>query len=287
MTTAANLDDHDADERVLAAWAPPDIDINLPNAARMYDYALGGNHNFAVDREMVERAEVALPGARLVAHANRAFLGRVVRWLVAAGVRQFLDLGSGIPTLGNVHEVAQGVSPDARVVYVDVDPVAVEHGRALLADNPCAGVVAADVRRPADILGSHVVNDLLDFTQPVAVLMFAVLHFVPDTDDPAGIMAHFINAIPAGSFIALSHGAPPPERSDDAATVRRLYQRTSSPLHLRDRDEVATLVAGLEIVQPGIVAVSQWHPDPDEAADVTRDELLAVLAKKAVPTNIP
>jgi S-adenosyl methyltransferase len=252
----------------------------------MYDYALGGNHNFAVDREMVERAEVALPGARLVAHANRAFLGRVVRWLVAAGVRQFLDLGSGMPTLGNVHEVAQGMSPHARVVYVDVDPVAVEHGKALLADNPYAGVIAADVRRPADILGSHVVSDLLDFTRPVAVLMFAVLHFVPDSDDPAGIIAQFIDAVPPGSFIALSHGAPPPRRSDDAATVQRLYQRTSSPLHLRDRDAVATLVAGLQIVEPGIVAVTEWHPDPDEVAEVTRDELLAVLAKKAAPTHL-
>ncbi len=287
MTTVGNLDHHDGGELDPAAWAPADIDINLPNAARMYDYALGGYHNFAVDREMVERAEAALPGARLVGHANRAFLGRVVRWLVAAGVRQFLDLGSGIPTRGNVHEVAQQGAPDARVVYVDVDPVAVEHGKALLADNPMAGVVAADIRRPGDILGSRVVNDLLDFTQPVAVLMFAVLHFVPDTDDPAGIVARFVDVLPAGSYLALSHASPPPERPDDAATVQRLYQRTSSPLHLRDRREVARLVDGLEIVEPGIVAVGRWHPDPDEAADLAHDELLGVLTRKVVSTRTP
>src|SRR4051794_7195595 len=123
-------------ERDLPAWVSPDVDLNVPNAARMYDYALGGGHNFAVDRELVERAESTMPGARLIAHANRSFLGRVVRWLIASGVRQFLDLGSGIPTLGNVHEVAQDAAPDARIVYVDIDPVAVEHSTALLADNP-------------------------------------------------------------------------------------------------------------------------------------------------------
>ncbi len=287
MATAENLDDRDGGTTGLGAWVPADVDVNAPNAARMYDYALGGCHNFAVDRAMVERAEAALPGARLVAHANRAFLARVVRWLVAAGVRQFLDLGSGIPTLGNVHEVAQQGAPDARVVYVDVDPVAEEHGRALLADNPLAGVLGADIRRPSDILDSHVVHDLLDFSQQVAVLMFAVLHFVPDADDPAGIVARFVDAVPVGSYLALSHGSPPPQRLDDAATVQRLYQRTSSPLHLRDRSEVAKLVGGLEIVEPGIVAVGEWHPDPEDGADLAHDELLGVVARKTASTRIP
>ena len=269
----------------LPAWAPRGTDLNLPNAARMYDYALGGYHNFAVDRDLVERAEAAVPGARLVAHANRALLGRVVRWLTAAGVRQFLDLGSGIPTLGNVHEVAQDAAPDARVVYVDLDPVAVEHSASLLADNPFATMIQADLRRPADVVTSRTVTDLLDFTQPVAVLMMAVLHFVPDADDPAGIVARFAEPLAAGSFVALSHGARSPERFDDAETVRQLYRRTSTPLHLRDRDEVAKLVAGLEIVEPGCVPVNEWRPDPGDPTDVTRDELLAVVARKATTTT--
>ena len=274
-------------ERDLPAWVPPGVDLNVPNAARMYDFALGGYHNFAVDRDMVERAEAAVPGARLIAHANRAFLGRVVRWLLAAGVRQFLDLGSGIPTLGNVHEVALGAAPDARVVYVDVDPVAVEHSATLLADDPFADVIQADLRRPAEILASPTVNDLLDFAQPVAVLMIAVLHFVPDTDDPAGIVTQFADALAVGSFVALSHGTRPAERLGDVETVGQLYKRTTTPLHLRDRHEVGKLVAGLEIVEPGVVPVSEWHPDPDEGAGVTRDELLAVLARTAAPTSKP
>ena len=285
MAAAVNRDGQG--ERDLPAWVPPGVDLNVPNAARMYDFALGGYHNFAVDRDMVERAEAAVPGARLIAHANRAFLGRVVRWLLAAGVRQFLDLGSGIPTLGNVHEVALGAAPDARVVYVDVDPVAVEHSATLLADNPFADVIQADLRRPAEILASPTVNDLLDFAQPVAVLMIAVLHFVPDTDDPAGIVTQFADALAVGSFVALSHGTRPAERLGDVETVGQLYERTTTPLHLRDRHEVGKLVAGLEIVEPGVVPVSEWHPDPDEGAGVTRDELLAVLARTAAPTSKP
>lgn len=268
-------------ERDVPSWVSPGIDLDVPNAARMYDFALGGFHNFAVDRDLVERVEAGVPGARRVAHANRAFLGRVVRWLVASGVRQFLDLGSGIPTLGNVHEVAQKAAPDARVVYVDVDPVAVQHSATLLADNPLAGVINADLRRPADVLASRTVNDLLDFSAPVAVLMIAVLHFVPDTDDPAGIVAQFSDALVTGGFVAISHGARPSE--EDAETVRKLYERTSTPLHLRDRSEVEKLVTGLQIVEPGVVPVSDWHPDPGAAADVTRDELLAVLAHKRDP----
>ncbi|MEU0156978.1 SAM-dependent methyltransferase [Micromonospora fulviviridis] len=268
-------------ERELPAWVPPGTDLDVPNAARMYDYALGGYHNFAIDRDMVKRAETGTPGARRVAHANRAFLGRAVRWLVVSGIRQFLDLGSGIPTLGNVHEVAQKAAPDARVVYVDVDPVAVQHSAMLLAGNPLADVIQADVRRPADVLASRAVADLLDFTKPVAVLMIAVLHFVSDADDPAGIVAQFTNALVPGSFVAISHGTRPPERLEDVRTIRQLYKRTPTPLHLRDRREVAKLVAGLQVVEPGVVPVSDWHPDPDEVADVIRDELLVVLARKA------
>src|SRR5947209_6612941 len=156
------------------SWAPEGIDLDRPNAARMYDYALGGSHNFAVDREMVEQVEKIMPGSSLIAHVNRAFLQRAVRLCLDAGIRQFLDIGSGIPTVGSVHEVAQAVDPRARVAYVDVDPVAVAHSRAILVDNPYATAVPGDVRHPAEVLADSEVTALLDLGQPVAVLLIAV-----------------------------------------------------------------------------------------------------------------
>src|SRR5437764_15259666 len=168
------------------SWAPEGIDLNRPNAARMYDYALGGSHNFAVDREMVERVEAMMPGSSLIAHANRAFLRRAVGYCLDSGIRQFLDIGSGIPTVGSVHEVARPVTPEARVVYVDVDAVAVAHSQAILRDYPNATAIRGDVRAPADILDHPELAKMIDFSAPVAVLLMAILHFVPDEDDPAG-----------------------------------------------------------------------------------------------------
>src|SRR5438132_13046061 len=170
------------------AWAPQDIDINLPSAARMYDYYLGGGHNFAADREVAERALAIMPEGRQLAQINRAFLRRAVRFCVAAGLRQFLDLGSGIPTLGNVHEVAQAASPLSKVVYVDIDPVAVAHSRALLESNDLATAVLEDLRKPESVLTNPAVRGLLDLKRPVALLMLSVLHFVQDEDDPAMIL---------------------------------------------------------------------------------------------------
>src|ERR1700759_21135 len=164
-------------------WVPEGVDVSVPDASRVYDYALGGVHNFEVDRQFWDRAEAAFPGAARVARANRPFLGRAVRRLSELGIRQFLDIGSGIPTLGNVHEVAQEANPDARVVYVDIDPIAVEQSRSLLAGNPYARVIEGDLRDPEAILTHPEVLDLLDFTRPVAVLTVAVLHFVADADD--------------------------------------------------------------------------------------------------------
>ena len=167
-------------------WVPEGLDVTVPNAARVYDCALGGYHNFAVDREFKDLAEKAWPGITQLAHANRAYLGRVVQWLVDSGIRQFLDIGSGIPTLGNVHEVAQEIAPESRVVYVDIDPVAVSHSRAILTGNPYADAIQGDLRRPEEILYHPRVLELLDFSQPVAVLMIAVLHFISDDADPSG-----------------------------------------------------------------------------------------------------
>lgn len=248
----------------LPEWVPDGVDVTVPNAARMYDYALGGYHNFAVDREYVERAEQVIPGARLVAHVNRAFLGRAVRWLVGQGITQFLDIGSGIPTLGNVHEIALLATPEARVMYVDIDPVAVAHSRAILAGHPRVRVLQADLRYPEDILGHPEVTDLLDFSEPVAFLLMAVLHFVPDEDDPASILAGMRDAAVRGSYVVLSHGCPVPELSGEVDGLRKLYKSTPTPLHLRTAEQIEDLMKGLDLVEPGIVPLGDWHPDPDE-----------------------
>jgi hypothetical protein len=263
----------------LPEWVPDGVDVTVPNAARMYDYALGGYHNFAIDREFVERAEAAMPGAKSIGHANRAFLERAVRWLVDAGVRQFLDIGSGIPTLGNVHEAAQRAAPEARVMYVDVDPVAVAHSRAILADNPRADTIEADLRRPGEILYHPRVLELLDFSQPVAVLMVAVLHFVSDDDDPAGLLAQIRGTLVSGSYIAISHGTPLSERREQQDAVNALYRRTPTPVYLRTPDQVERLLTGLRLVEPGVVPVSDWHPDPEEADGKERPAVLAAVAR--------
>ncbi|GAA4249289.1 SAM-dependent methyltransferase [Dactylosporangium darangshiense] len=261
-------------------WAPDEVDIDVPNAARMYDYSLGGFHNFAVDREMVERIVAMAPDARQIAVANRAFLGRLVRRLVSDGVRQFLDVGSGIPALASTHEVAQQADPGARVVYVDVDPVAVAHGRAILAGNPRAEAVLGDARRPHDILRDTAVTGLIDLAEPVAVLLIAVLHFVPDADDPPGIVRRFRDAVAPGSVIAISHGSPPPRRERDAEAVTGVYQRTSTPLHLRSAAQIAGLLDGLDLLEPGVVPVTGWHPDPQDAETEPRPEVLAAVGRK-------
>jgi hypothetical protein len=250
----------------LPNWVPDGVDVTVPNAARAYDYFLGGYHNFAVDREFVARVETVMPGFSRAAHANRAFLGRCVRWLVDAGVRQFLDIGSGIPTLGNVHEVAQKSAPDARVVYVDLDPVAVAHGQAILSNNPGALSIEADLRRPAEILYHPQVLDLLDFSQPVAVLLMAVLHFVSDDDDPAGVIAQLRDGLVSGSYIAISH-VTESSHKQEIEEIRRLYEHTPTPGQPRTPKQVEALLAGLEIVEPGVVEVAHWHPDPGGTDD--------------------
>ncbi|MGW2566432.1 SAM-dependent methyltransferase [Streptomyces sp. NPDC001537] len=243
---------------------PPGTDPDKASVARVYDALLGGEHHFAIDREAVAAITAIEPQARTLARANRAFLGRAVRFLVESGVRQFIDLGSGIPTQGNVHEVAQAVSPGARVVYVDNDPVAVAHSTSLLADNPDADIVDADIRRPADILASPQVRKLIDFEQPVAVLMNAILHFVTAEEDPAGLVAAFRDVLPEGSFLAMSHGTHE-DRPDTADAVRKLYKsRATSPVTTRSHDEILELFTGFDLVEPGLVHLPLWRPDPDD-----------------------
>jgi SAM-dependent methyltransferase len=248
-------------------WAPETVDIERPNAARMYDYYLGGSHNFAVDRRAAREMIAAVPEAPLMAQANRAFLRRAVRYLTGVGIRQFLDIGSGIPTVGNVHEIAQETAPDARVAYVDVDPVAVTHSRVLLAGDPRSVAVEGDVREPEEILRHPEIRELFDPGQPLAVMIVAVLHYVPESADPAGIVRRIRRGLGPGSYLLISQpsqeGRPPQEE----AVTDAIYRRIPSRLTGRSRAEVERLFAGFELVEPGVVFVPAWHPDgsgPDE-----------------------
>jgi SAM-dependent methyltransferase len=251
-------------------WAPEGIDVNRPSAARMYDYWLGGSHNFAVDRDIARNITALVPDTALIMQANRAFLNRAVRFLVDQGIRQFLDLGSGIPTLGNVHEVAQKAAPESRVVYVDIDPVAVAHSRLILADNPNAIVIGDDLRHYDAILRHPQVRELLDFAQPMAVLMMAVLHFVPEPDDPYGIVRHLVDATVPGSYLAISHGTADGVILTEEQTGQGLdlMARTPTPAHPRPRADVERLFERVDLVEPGITWSVAWRPEhPDEVVE--------------------
>jgi hypothetical protein len=229
----------------------------------MYDYYLGGSHNFEADRALAREAVSHWPDLPMVMRANRAFLHRAVRYLVEAGVTQFLDLGSGIPTAGNVHEVARGLNPDARTVYVDVDPVAVAHSQALLEGVPGTAVVHADVRDADKILSASQTTELLDFTRPVAVLMVALLHFIPDADDPASVIAPYRAVMRSGSHLALSHATV----DGNVAVMRdheEIYRRSATPINARTRAQVAGLLEGFDLLEPGVVYMPLWRPDSDE-----------------------
>ena len=264
-------------------WVPEGVDVTVPDASRVYDYALGGVHNFAVDREFLHRVEAAFPGVGALARANRAFLGRAVRWLADRGVRQFLDIGSGIPTLGNVHEVAQEANPGARVMYVDIDPIAVQQSRSLLSGNPYARVIEGDLRDPEGILHHPDVLRLLDFSEPVAVLTVAVLHFLPDSENPAGILKRLGDSMVAGSYLVMSHAGPDatPEGRAAQERARKLYEGTPTPVVLRRPEEMAALIGDdFEIVPPGVVSATYWHPDPEEDDEPPQPTALVAVARK-------
>jgi S-adenosyl methyltransferase len=251
-------------------WAPYGVDLDRPNAARVYDFYLGGAHNFAVDRQMAAQAMAGWPELPLIMRANRAFLRRAVRFLARSGVRQFLDLGSGIPTVGNVHEVAQAEAPSSRVVYVDIDPVAVAHSRAILDGDPLATAIQADLRSPANVLDLAEKEGGLDLAQPVALLLVAVLHFVPDGDDPAGVIAQYRDATAPGSAIVICH-ATSDGQDGRADEHRALYARTPTPMTMRSRAGVSRLLEGYELVEPGLVYMSLWRPDGEEMPDRPED----------------
>jgi O-methyltransferase involved in polyketide biosynthesis len=225
---------------------------------------LGGKDHFASDREAAEAVLKSVPNARESARANRAFLSRAVRALVDAGVRQFLDIGAGLPTRENVHQVAQRAAPSSRVVYVDNDPVVLVHARALLADNPGTVVVPADVRDPAALLGHPTVQRHLDFTQPVGVLLLAILHFIPDDKEAARIVAELRRPLASGSHVVISHGHPGELTEDLADKGRELYGRTRQGAVVgRTRADMTAWLEGLELLDPGIVPLQGWRPDDD------------------------
>ena len=249
----------------------PGLDVTAPNVARMYDYYLGGKDNFEADRIAAEKVLALVPGLRRSAVENRRFLRRVVRFLAAeAGVTQFLDIGVGLPTQGAVHEVALEINPGARVVYADYDPVVVSHGQTLLTVADLSIMVRGDVRRPDDLLAMPEVPAHLDFGKPIAIVLFAVMHFVPDTDNPAGIVACLRDAIAPGSYLALSHIGTEffPDKQALAQAVA-VYERASERVWPRSWDQVLGFFDGFELLEPGLVPKHQWRPVADTAADGT------------------
>jgi SAM-dependent methyltransferase len=237
----------------------PDLDTTVPHIARIYDYWLGGKDNFAADRTAAEAAAAASPGIMPGVRANRRFLGRAVRYLAEAGVRQFLDIGTGIPASNNTHEVAQSVAPEARVVYVDNDPIVLAHARALLTSTSApTDYIDADARDTGTILARA--SETLDFGKPVGVMLIAILHCIPDRDDPYRLVQSLVDAVPRGSFLAISH----PARKEEAVAGRGeevLNGSFDQNVTLRTREQVSRFFDGLELVAPGVVPVTEWRPD--------------------------
>ncbi|MBB1252935.1 SAM-dependent methyltransferase [Streptomyces alkaliterrae] len=265
-------------------WAPQGIDLSRPSVSRIYDFYLGGSHNFEVDREAARQAIEAFPGLPKVMQANRAFMRRAVRYAVGQGVTQFLDIGSGIPTFGNVHEVALEAEPSSRIVYVDHDPVAVAHSRAVLEGQDRAVVMAGDFRSPKEILESEEVTGHLDFDRPVALLLVALLHFIQDDEDPWKTIATFRDALPEGSLLVLTHASweGGPRTSEHGRQIQDVYRTASSQLVMRRRPDVERFFTGFDVVEPGIVSMPDWRPDgPTDQEDPVVYSGFAGVGRKA------
>jgi len=254
--------------------APPGIDITKPSIARVYDYMVGGKDHFAIDRMVAERSLDLMPDAKEAGRACRAYLGRVVRYLAGeAGIQQFLDIGSGLPTKTNVHQVAHELNPAARVVYVDNDPMVLAHGRALLADEETSTVIQADIREPEQILSHPVVAEYLDFTRPVGLLLLSILHHINDDEDPERIARVLRDALPSGSYLAIIHfWDPADEHPDVSAKTRdaeRVFNENLGTGRWRTRKEIMAYLGDFELVEPGLVPLAEWRPVPDETSTQT------------------
>lgn len=242
-------------------FAATEIDTSKAHPARMYDFYLGGKDNYPADQQAAGEVIKRAPEIRDIARVNRDFLGRAVRFLAdEAGIRQFIDIGTGIPTAGNVHEVAGRVAPEARVVYIDNDPIVNVHANALLTGQGSTGIVLADLRDPAAILAHPTVRQLIDFSQPVALLLIAILHFVRDDEDPAGLVATLRDALPPGSYLALSH-VTGDFRSRAASDAMDVYNQATSSVTLRSHNQIAGFFSGWDLVEPGLVQSPLWRPE--------------------------
>ncbi|MEU6713358.1 SAM-dependent methyltransferase [Nonomuraea sp. NPDC046802] len=251
--------------------APDGIDTTKPSVSRVYDFMLGGKDNYEIDRQVAAMALKIAPDAPEAAQANREFLRRTVRHLAAeVGIRQFLDIGSGLPTQGNVHEIAQAAAPGARVVYVDHDPIVLVHGRALLAVDDTTAIVHADAREPAKILEDPKVRALIDFGQPVGLLMFGILHHLSDEENPGEVLGRLVAPLASGSHVAVSHfhnpGEALPEVSKQARTAEKLFNEHLGTGRWRTREEVLAYFDGLELLEPGLVPLPEWRPDEGDHA---------------------
>jgi hypothetical protein len=281
LAAAMSGDGKDAME---PGFAAAEIDTSKPHSARMYNAYLGGNDNYPADRAAVRQILRDFPEVPAIALANRAFLQRAVRFLAAeAGIRQFIDIGTGIPSAGNVHEVAGRAAPDTRVVYVDNDPIVHVHANALLTGTGTTGIVLADLRDPAAILAHPQLRELIDFTRPVALLLVAILHFIKDEEDPAGIVATLRDALPDGSYLALSHATwdfHPPGGADKGAAT---YQNATAPLVFRTHQRVLSFFDGFDLLEPGLVQAPLWRPDGKRprSGDLARIGIYGGVGRKA------
>ncbi|GAA2118212.1 SAM-dependent methyltransferase [Actinomadura napierensis] len=271
-----------AEEKPADGGAPdaPAFDTSVAHIARIQDYWLGGKDNYEPDREAAEQAIAALPDMVASVRNTRAFLARAVRFLAAErGVRQFLDIGTGIPTADNTHEVAQAAAPDSRVVYVDNDPVVLAHARALLTGTPSGATsyIDADIRDTAAILDAA--RQILDFDRPIAVMLIAIMQYVPDESDPYGVVRTLVDAVPSGSFVAISHPATDIQAKKMANMADRLNEAMAQTITLRSHDQVAAFLDGLDLVEPGLVRAPEWRPD-DPALASTPSTMWSGVALK-------
>ena len=247
----------------------PDLRLDIPHSARMYDYFLGGKTNYEADREVARKTIEQFPNVAVGARENRLFMNRAARYLAAeAGVRQFLDIGTGIPTSPNLHEVVQQVDPACRVAYADNDPLVLAHARALMTGTPegATTYVHADFREPAALLESAELHEVLDLERPVALSLVALLHFIPDSDDPHALVARYLDRLPSGSYLMLTHGTMEVLSAAAVEAVIKLYRANNIPLTTRSRAEVERFFTGLELVEPGIQPILDWRPDGTSVA---------------------
>jgi hypothetical protein len=253
-------------------WMPDEVDPDGPNLARVYNALGGGVHTFGPDREMANRLLTVQPEVAYWVRANRAFLARSARFVFEAGVRQVLDVGAGLLAPGSVHEIAGQVAPDARVLYLDLDPVVVAQANDVLRDQAQVSALRGDLRDPAEVVRLASTAGL-DFTQPVAILLVAVLHFVQESDDPRKILGHLRDAVPSGSYMVISHASPPPQPTADGSRATKEYSERTAPLALRSREQIERLFDGWELMEPGLAQPPFWRPEPDgltEPAELER-----------------